>query len=153
MSASFNRNNFIYNMSIKVKSVDASAKKFATRGAASVSDYTAGVAGTNDQAEKAIAAKGAYEQGVQDSIARGARETGLAKAGTSKWKAKSLSLGSQRFGPGITSAKDDYAKAVAPYLDTLSSLELSPRGPKGSPENLARVSEVTTALRNKKITG
>jgi hypothetical protein len=138
---------------LKVKSVESSAKKFVTRGTAAVNDYTNGIKDTNNQAENAIAAKGAYEQGITDSIARGAREAGLAKAGTAKWKSKALALGSARYAPGITNAKDDYVKGVKPYLDTLESLELSPRGPKGSPENLNRVAEVTTALRNKKITG
>lgn len=140
-------------MSVKVKSVDVAAKKFAQRGAAAAGDYSSGVNGTTDQAERAIAAKDAFVAGMNDAIARGAREAGLTKAGTSKWKSKALSLGVQRFGPGITAAQGDYSTGVKPYLDTIAGLDLPVRGPKGSPENLERVRVVNEALRNKKIAG
>lgn len=140
-------------MSLKVKSVESAAKKFVARAGAAVGDYKDGVNSTNDQAEKAIASQGIYEAGIMDSISRGARVAGIEKAGNEKWKKNTIAKGGARFAAGVSAGSDAYTKGVKPYLDTLASLSLSPRGPKGSPENLERVRETNEALRQKKITG
>lgn len=138
-------------MSLKVKSVQAAASKFVSRATGATGDYRDGVNSTNDQAERAIAAEGAYVQGVQDSISRGARVAGLQKSGNAKWKERSLVLGAGRYATGVKAGEGEYSKNVAPYLQTLASLNLSPRGPKGSPENYGRAQEVGQALHEQKI--
>jgi len=140
-------------MSLKVKGVEAAAKKFVARASASVGDYKDGVNATNNQSENAIAAEELYVAGIQDSIARGARVSGLEKAGTAKWKKNTIAKGGARFAAGVSAGSDAYKAGVSPYLDTLAGLTLSPRGPKGSPENLERVRQTNEALRQKKITG
>lgn len=138
-------------MALKVKSVQAAASKFVSRATSATGDYRDGVNSTNDQAERAIAAEGAYAQGVQDSIARGARVAGLQKAGNNKWKERSLVLGAGRYATGVKAGENEYSKNVAPYLQTLASLNLTPRGPKGSPENYNRAVEVGQALHEQKV--
>lgn len=138
-------------MALKVKSVQAAASKFVTRATSASGDYKDGINSTNDQAEKAIAAEASYAQGVQDSIARGARVAGLQKAGNSKWKERSLNLGAGRYSTGIKAGESEYSKNVAPYLQTLSNLNLTPRGPKGSVENYQRAAEVGQALHEQKL--
>jgi len=138
-------------MSLKVKSVQVSAQKFVTRASSASGDYRDGVNSTNDQAERAIAAEDAYVQGVQDSISRGARVAGLQRSGNQKWKERSMLLGASRYAGGIKVGQAEYAKNVAPYIAALSGLNLTPRGPKGSPENYNRAVEVGQALHELKI--
>lgn len=138
-------------MALKVKSVQSAAAKFVNRATGATGDYRDGVNSTNDQAERAIAAEGAYVQGVQDSISRGARVAGLQKAGNNKWKERALMLGAGRYATGIKAGESEYTKNVSPYLQTLAGLNLTPRGPKGSPENYNRAVEVGQALHEQKI--
>lgn len=136
---------------MNIKSVADAGKKFSERVAVASEEYRAGINRTTDQAEKAIAAKEAYEAGIANSIARGAREKGLAEAGTGKWKAKVLAVGVSRWPQGAKAGVGDYQKGVAPYFDVINSINLSPRGPKGSPENYDRVRSIGEALHAKKI--
>ena len=138
-------------MSLKVKSSDAAAVKFVNRAAVAGPDYESGVRGTSDWEQKAIAGKDNYIQGLQDSIARGAREKGITAAGNAGWQGKAIQVGAQRFPTGVRAAQQDYKTKVAPYLDTLRSLDLPPKGPKGSPENYDRVRAVGEALHNQKV--
>jgi|SRR4051812_48470467 hypothetical protein len=141
-------------MAIKIKSADAIAQKFATRGAAAGADYAAGVAAPRqDWAAATEAASNTWGAGVQQAISNGQFGKGVAKAGTAKWQRKAAGVGAQRFGPGVTAAKADYQAAVQPYLDTLANLSLPPRNPKGDPGNLQRVQVVAQALRARKLQG
>lgn len=136
---------------MKVKSITNAAQKFVIRAGAATGDYRDGVNATSDQAEKAIAAEDAYVAGIQESIARGARVSGLQKAGNSKWKERSLQLGAARFASGVKAGEAEYVKNTAPFFAVLNNLTLSPRGPKGSPENYNRAAEVGQALHQAKI--
>lgn len=137
---------------MKVKNVEAAAKKFVTRASAAQGDYKEGVNQTNDQAEKSIASQAIYESQIQDSIARGARVAGIEKSGgTAKWKARTMAVGPSRFATGTAAGSEAYKSGVKPYLDVLSGLTLTPRGPKGSPENLERVRQTNEALRTAKL--
>lgn len=136
---------------MNIKSVTDAGVKFAERVGVASAEYKSGIEKTTDQAEKAIAAKDAYELGITDSIARGAREKGLLEAGTGKWKTKALAVGVSRWPQGAKAGVGDYQKGVAPYFATIASLALSPRGPKGSPENYDRVRAIGEALHAQKI--
>lgn len=139
---------------MNIKSVDAVAKKYAARGGAAGADYTAGVQQPrNDWATATIASANTYAAGVQAAIGNGSFTKGVTAAGSEKWQRKAASTGAQRFGPGVQAAQPDYAKGVSPYLDALRNITLPPRGPKGDPSNIARVSAVDTALRAKKLQG
>jgi len=138
-------------MAVKVKSVEQAAQKFIDRAAVAGKDYEQGVKSTTDWAEKATAAKDSYAAGITDAIARGAREAGIQKVGNQGWQSKAVALGTKRFPEGVRAAKGDYSKNVAPYLQTIASVDLPPRGPKGSPENYERVRAIGEALRNKKL--
>ena len=105
----------------------------------------------NNQAENAIAARDAWEAGIMDAIARGARERGLAEVGTEGWRRRTLAVGVSRWPQGAKASVDEYQKAVAPFFEVLKGLTLPPRGPKGSPENYERVRVVGEALHRKRI--
>lgn len=139
---------------MNIKSADAAAKKFATRGSAAGGDYSDGVKNPRtDWATATAAAAQTYAAGVQQAIGNGSFAKGVAAAGTGKWQMNSVNVGSQRFASGVQNAQGAYSKGVAPYLDTLRNLTLPPRAPKGDPSNIARVATIASALRSKKLAG
>lgn len=142
---------FFKTMALKVKSIADAANKLVDRASVAGDDYKKGVQETNDWEEKALASKEAYEQGVADAISRNARGKGIERAGNEKWKEKAVELGVSRFPQGVRAGKSDYQSATAPYFETLRGLTLSPRGPKGSPQNYERSKAVGSALHNQKI--
>ena len=141
-------------MPIQIKPAGVLAEKYSRRAGTSGADYTAGVqAPRRPQAESAIAAADSYAAGITQAIQRQAFQKGLQRAGNEKWTRKSATVGAQRYPSGVTAAKDDWAKGVAPFLDTLATLTLPPRMPKGDPGNNQRVTVVTQALRARKLAG
>ena len=136
---------------LKVKSAENAAAKFVNRAAVAGPDYEAGVRGTTDWEQKAVAGKDNYVAGLQASIARGSREKGIQAAGNAGWQTKAVQVGAQRFPTGVRAAQQDYKNKVSPYLETLRALDLPPKGPKGSPENYDRVRAVGEALHGQKV--
>jgi hypothetical protein len=141
-------------MAIKIKSGAAIAAKFAAKAGAAGKDYSDGVASPRrDYATATAAAAETYASGVQQAIVAGSFEKGVAKAGTAKWQRKAAGVGAQRFPQGAQAAQGDYQAGVQPFLDTIAALDLPPRGPKGDPGNINRVSVVANALRARKVQG
>lgn len=117
-------------------------------------DYIQGVQNPRTSWQQATtAAEGNYQAGVQQAIAEKRFGKGVAKAGDQKWQSKAVTLGGQRFGPGVQEGVSAYQSGFAPYQQVIESTQLPPRFPKGDPRNLARVGAIATALRNKKIKG
>lgn len=115
-------------------------------------EYEAGVRNPRkDWAQETAAAEGNYEAGIQKSIQRKAFGKGVKKAGTDKWQANAIALGTQRFGPGVANATGAYESGFAPYQQVIASLTLPKRGPKGDPNNINRVSVIAKALHEKKL--
>ena len=130
-----------------MKSLDDIADKWASVTPARAPFYKRGVADTAVDWEGPTAdAEPAYETGVTQAIARKSFGKGVRDAGTTKWRRKAESVGADRFGPGVTAAKDDMKTGFAPYHAVLERITLSKRGPRGDPANITRVSEVATAL-------
>ncbi len=130
------------------------AEKWARRASAAQTDYVNGITNPKqDWAQATQQAENAYQQGIQQALQRKAWTKGIQKAGTEKWRRKAQELGSQRYPQGVQVAAPDYEAGIKPYLDTISSITLPPRGPKGDPRNLDRVRIIAEALRKKKIGG
>lgn len=104
---------------------------------------------TKDQAAAAIAAKPLYQQGIQEAIAQGRYEKGLQKSGKAGWQQGVAEKGAANYGVGVTSpsAQSRYAQESGRYDGARNAASSSPRGPKGSPQNLQRVTAVVSALR------
>ena len=137
-----------------MKNASTSAMKWARNAGNASSDYAEGAATTTkDQAAAAIGAKVLYQQGVQDAITRGAYEKGLQKSGKAKWLRGVQEKGQQNYATGVMSdsARGDYATESAKYDSARNAASSLPRGPKGSPANLARVAAVVNATRAIKI--
>ena len=141
-------------MAIALKPMEQIADKYAKRAQAASPEYAAGVAAPRkDWAAATGAAESAYEQGVQEAIARDGFGKGVRKAGNAKWQHRSTTLGAQRYPTGVAAAKPDYLAGFAPYAQVLTSVSLPAKGPRGAAGNLERVRAVADALHAKRVSG
>ena len=128
------------------------AQRWVRKASQATQDYQDGVKDPRaDWQTSTAASESTYIAAMQDSIARKTWSAGVKKAGTERWQNKALAVGAGRFGPGVAAAQTDYEIGVAPYVAAMERLSLPARGPKGSPQNLARVSAVMTAMRSLKV--
>lgn len=137
-----------------MKTASQSVNKWANRAGASVNDYEAGARSTSkDQAAAAIAAKGNYAAGLQQSLAKGSYEKGLSRSGKSGWLNGVVQKGVTNFGTGVSAATsaEKYASNSGKYDSARNAAASVARGPKGSPQNLQRVAAVANALRAAKV--
>ncbi len=139
-------------MAIKVKSAADVAAKWAEQTPGRQAYYESGVKGAGSEWEQntlAAAAnfKAAVTAGNIDKMFSG----GVAKAGAAKYARKAVEVGVGRFGAGVAAGKVDYQSGVAPMLETIASLTLPARAPRGSESNLARVRAVANALHTKRL--
>ena len=139
-------------MPLTVKAIDASTAKwgdnasraateFATNAAAAADSWARNTAGAADNFGQAITAPG-----IKNRF-----RSGVVKAGAAKFARKINDVAKDRFGPGVSAAKDDYKAGAEPYFSTLAGLSLSGRKPKGDPANYKRVEEVGKALNSKRL--
>lgn len=141
-------------MPVTVKSIGASAAKWAARAAVAANDYTAGVANSQkDQAGLAAAAEPSWAAGVANAANLKLFSAGLNRAGTAAWKAGVASKGAQRYAPGVQSATPKYTQRFGPYLNVISSLDLGPRYPRGDARNQQRSVIVQQALNKARTAG
>jgi len=134
-----------------IRAVDVIAKKWATVTPQRAPQYEEGVRNpTKDYAQGAIAANDAWKQGVQQAISGDRFKSGVARAGTAKWQDRAIKLGVARFGPGVQVAEADYQAGFAPYREAIAGVQLPPRGPRRSPQNLQRVTVMVQALSARK---
>ena len=107
---------------VKTKGIERSTQNWKSGVAGASGRYTEGINATNDWQEKAVAAKTAYEQGIQKSIANNSRERGLQRVSNSEWKQKAATKGSQRWAPGVNAAEADYRKGMQGVLSVIESV-------------------------------
>ena len=86
-------------------------------------------------------------------IVRGVSFEYRSKHGDTKWRNNAQTLGPSRFSTGVQNAKPSYQQGFQKFHSVIASTTLPPRGPKGSPENLNRVSALTQALHSAKMAG
>lgn len=141
-------------MALKVKDAASAATKFVQRAQAAAPDYTKGVTGAgNTWQAHAAAASDAWGAGVQAAVAGQRFQKGVNNAGGQKWEAAATGKGAQRYPQGVAQAGPAWQAKTQPYLDTIGSLTLPPRRPKGDPANFQRAQMVADALRKKKVGG
>lgn len=117
-----------------------------------VEDYKLGIQNPKrDWAEEAEAGKDNWKAGIDAAAAKNLFAKGIAAAGTSKWREKSLKKGPSRFAEGVYIAGDDYQKGFAPFREAIARVDLGPRFPKRDPRNLDRVRKVVEALVAEKL--
>ena len=137
-----------------VKSMSLIVDKWSRRASQAAPDYAAGVKSPRKDWQTATAdAADAQAAGVQAAIAAGSFAKGVTKAGTAKWQRKAISVGAQRFGPGVAAAKGEYQAGFAPYAAVIEGVSLAPRGARGDPRNYDNVRAVGEALHSAKVGG
>lgn len=136
------------------KSASVAVVKWQNRASAAANDYTEGARTTDkDQAAKAIAAKGIYQQALTESFGRDAYVKGLTKSGKAGWLRGVEQKGALNYGTGVGAdvAREKYVSNSSRYDGARRAADSLPRGPRGSAGNLARVAAVVNALRAAKI--
>jgi len=115
-------------------------------------DFRDGVAAPRkDWASQTAAAEGAYTEGVQKAASEGRFGKGVKARGTSGWQEKTLNKGVNRWGEGVRGATQDFQNGFAPFHKVIESVVLPPRGSKGDPRNIDRVSVIAAALHGRKV--
>lgn len=138
----------------EIKSLAAIRDKWTRVTPGRIEDYKIGIQNPRrDWEEETTAAADNYKAGVDAAHAKGLFAKGVSKAGTTKWKDKSLKKGPGRFAEGVYIAGPDYEKGFAPYREAILAVDLGPRFPKRDPRNLDRVKRVVDALVAKKVAG
>lgn len=136
----------------EIKSLADIAEKWTRVTPGRVEDYKLGIQNPKrDWAEEAEAGKDNWKAGIDAAAAKDLFSKGIARAGTSKWKEKSLKKGPSRFAEGVYIAGDDYKKGFAPYREAIARTDLGPRFPKRDPRNLDRVKRIVAALISEKL--
>lgn len=139
-------------MALQIPDSATLGAKYVKRASAASPEYKAGVANPRrPQAASAIAAKATWAAATQAAIDRDGFAKGLQKSGEAKWQNNSATLGGTRYGPGVTNAQGEWQAGVDPYLATLRSIDIGPKGLKGSPENYQRSQKVGDALHAQKL--
>src|SRR5487761_2555441 len=132
----------------------AIATKWSTRAQAAGPDYSAGVkTTTKDWAALTAAAADNFAAGVSQAVADGRFAKNVVAAGTPKWQSAAAGKGAQRYPTGVASGGPAYTSGFSPSLQPIQNPTLPPRSPRGSPNNIQRVSAITSALHQKKISG
>lgn len=115
-------------------------------------DYKLGILNPKrDWEEETLAGKLNWKLGIDAAAAKDLFAKGVSKAGSPKWKDKSLKKGPGRFAEGVFIAGPDYEKGFAPFHAAIERVDLGPRFPKRDPRNLARVKAVVDALVAQKL--
>lgn len=132
---------------VQVSDLNRSAEKFQRRASQAGQDFEDGVSGVSDsdQAQATLDARENWTQGVQDAISEGRFESGVQDSSKS-WQEQTLEVGATRFTQGASAAGDTWRSEFQEYADTLESLSLQPRGPRGSEANFQRSRAVGEAL-------
>lgn len=139
-------------MAVKIATAADIAKKWVdvTPGRSSYYEAGALAAGT-DWVNGATAAASAYKSAVTAGNIGQMFAGGVKKAGADKYTRKVKDVGVGRFSSGVQAASTDMQSGMEPMVQTIASLTLTGRGPRGSTGNLIRVSEVATALNKKRL--
>lgn len=141
-------------MPIPIKSTADIAAKFQDVTPGRTSQYRDGVSNPKKSWEtETKAAEGNYKTAVTKAAAEGRFGRGVAKAGDSKWQARTLLVGPGRFAEGVATAGPAYADGFGPYRDVIAGTTLPPRGPTGDPRNIDRVRVIAENLHKKKLAG
>jgi hypothetical protein len=128
------------------------AKRWVERAAQSSEAYKVGVQNPRipwDQATEASESR--WASGIQNAITNKRFSKGVAKAGNSKWVNNAVNLGVQRYASGVSNAVAAYTTGIAPYLSAIEGITLPPRGVRGDPNNIQRVTAVNKALHDLKM--
>ena len=121
---------------MKCPSAAEIARRFAKYAPGRLDRYEEGVRNPDEDWEKNTKdAEPNYEEGVKKAIARKAFGKGVAKCGTSRQQAKTITKGIPNWVPGIEGSEQDMADAMGPVVSVIQATTLPARYPKGDPRS------------------
>jgi len=136
----------------EIKSLASIREKWSRVTPGRTEDYKLGIQNPKrDWADEALAGKGNWKAGIDAAAAKDLYAKGITKAGSPKWKARSLEKGPGRFAEGVYIAAPDYEKGFAPFREAIARTDIGPRFPKRDPRNLERVKKIVDALVKEKL--
>jgi hypothetical protein len=110
-------------------------------------------AAANTQVANAIAGAQNWLSGI-NAAGIASYTAGLSASQAKGTYAKKInSVGGARYGQGTGAAADLFTAQIGKVLQVEAGVALGPRGPKGSPANTARSSEMQAALHAAKVAG
>jgi len=137
-----------------IKPIEQSSSKWVNRASIAGPDYLLGIQNPRKSwATGAAEGEANYKAGVTAAANAGRFGIGVKSVGDEKWRNGAIKKGPGRFAEGVAIGKDDWGKGFSPYQSAIAALALPSRGPKGSPQNIQRVSTLCTALRALKEKG
>lgn len=135
-----------------IKALDRISEKWMRAAQAATEEYRLGIENPRkDWSAETQNANEAYKAGIQKSISNDSYKKGVARAGTSKWQEGARTKGVPRWAAGIGVSQAAYEEGFKPYADVIARLQLPKRGPKGDPNNIARVAALAGALHAEKL--
>lgn len=141
---------FTIGIMVETKSLEATKRKWEGAIGRVPAAYSEGVGAAKDVIAKAIAAEDLYAARMQEAISAKRRAVKLAEVTDEDWRRAAKEKGAARIGPGMSAAKDKFAKGMGRVLDTLAGVSLPPRtaDPIANVDN--RVKPIVAALRKLK---
>ncbi len=128
---------------IKIKPIDQIVRRWVEGVRVATPAYTFGVQNpARDWAEATIAGAPAWFQGLQAAHAAGRFPEGVRKAGSVKWKNKTLTKGVQMWPIAVAAAEGDYRVGFGPFREAIAQGTLPPRYATRDPRNLERVAAI-----------
>lgn len=139
-------------MAIDIPSISVIAEAWVRGAAQGAANYRRGVENSSvDWEGPTSAAQEVWQIAVTEAAGTDRFRNGVQLAGNSKWRTKSVELGANRFPSGVAAATGDFSRGFDPFRNVIAGLDLPPRGPRGSAQNLERVRRVTDALHQERL--
>ena len=130
-----------------VKALDRIARKWIERASVAGPEYELGVSNPKVAWDTAAAAaNGIYVAEVTRAAQAGAFAAGVRAAGNAKWQSRAKALGPGRFAEGVRIAEPEFRQRFGAIRQAIESTTLPAKGPKGSPQQVARFSGMRDAL-------
>lgn len=137
-----------------IRSIDTISKKWQQVTPQRASIYKTNVeAPLRDWEKETLAASDRRDEGLQQAIADGRINRGIAKTGQAGWKKNTSVKGPSRWSQGVSGAEPEYRAGFAPYHDVIQGTDPGPRYAKGDPRNWERSKAIGMALHAKKVSG
>lgn len=134
-------------MQPNVPSIGSVAGKWRRRVEGAADDYKAGVQTKGSRWQAATdAASGTFKTAISSPDMENRYKAGIAKAGQAKYTRRAIAVGPDRYSQAAPVAEQDFSSGMAPVLQAIASVDLPPRGPRGSVQNYNRVKPIGDAL-------
>ena len=140
-------------MAKAIRSPETAVNNWVNRTGAASSFYVSQVQAAAWKVYAASAqAEANYATGVQQAVANKSRQKAIEQSSDEVWKQGVATLGSSRFGQGVSAAQPKMQAVMQKLIPAMDGLRksLPPRGVAGSQENITRMVNFITGLHKQK---